>query len=209
MKPRRQIVHSRGAHCMALAALLLAAMSACHSPAPRAAAPQSPTARTLQPPADTSYDWHSLLAAPFGSTLKSVPIPLHEVLLFHDQAHGAAADDAECYSSDTPAPRFVGHTPEEYLLCFKQDRLSRIETSVRLYSTDAAGTFAAACASWTKNAALGAAVALPQDVARDPACEGRDGAIHFSGRLAQADSAQTSPAAMIFSLTLDSPAVAE
>ena len=38
----------------------------------------------------------------------------------------------ECYAADTPAPRFVGRTPDEYLLCFKQDRLSRIQASVRL-----------------------------------------------------------------------------
>ena len=52
-------------------------------------------------PVDASYDWHVLLVAPFGSVLKDIPLTLHEVLLFRDEAHGAAAaDDAECYAAD-------------------------------------------------------------------------------------------------------------
>ncbi len=37
-------------------------------------------------PLDASYDWHVLLVAPFGSVLKDVPLTLHEVLLFRDEA---------------------------------------------------------------------------------------------------------------------------
>ena len=84
---------------------------------------------------DASYDWHVLLIAPFGSVLKDVPVTLHEVLLFRDEAETRRrrGDDAECYAPDQRRRRsFVGHTPDEYLLCFKQDRLSRIQASVRL-----------------------------------------------------------------------------
>ena len=35
-------------------------------------------------PLDASYDWHGLVLMPFGTLLKSSPIALHEVLLFHD-----------------------------------------------------------------------------------------------------------------------------
>ena len=42
-----------------------------------------------RPPVDASYDWHGLLIAPFGSVLKDIPLTLHEVLLFRDEAHGS------------------------------------------------------------------------------------------------------------------------
>jgi hypothetical protein len=130
---------------------------------------------------DASYDWHVLLIAPFGSVLKDIPVPLHEVLLFRDEARGAAAaDDAECYAPDQSAPQFVGHTPDEYLLCFKRDRLMRIQASVRL-ATQAPEVFAAACAGWLQRAVASAAPAAP---AAD-SCEGREGATHFSARLGE------------------------
>jgi hypothetical protein len=78
--------------------------------------------------------------------------------------------------------RFFGRDPDEYLLCFEQDRLARIQARVRLPTPDSAGVFAAACAAWLRNAA-------PVDTAQGPtaqgatACEGRDGAIRFRGRL--------------------------
>jgi hypothetical protein len=184
---------------IALSVALLAPMAACHTPSPRDTTPD----RTPLPPAahvaDASNDWHGLLIAPFGSVLKDIPVALHEVLLFRDEAHGAAADsasaaDAECYATDAPAPRFVGHIPDEYLLCFRQDRLFRIQASVRLTATEGPGVFAAACADWLKDAPpIGAA------------CEGRDGAIRFRSRLeeepGQAEMPQTEA---VLSITLDS-----
>ena len=162
-----------------------------------------------QVPVDASFDWHGLLIAPFGSVLKDVPAALHEVLLFRDQDPGAATpDDAECYASDAPAPHFVAHTPDEYMLCFKQDRLRRIQASVRLAETDAAAVFAAACTGWLKNAAArggaaaggtasgGAAGAESPTVEGADACEGRDGAVHFSAHL------EREPAPVL-SITLD------
>ena len=160
------------AGAVALLAASLIAVAACHAPAPRATAPPA------APPA-VSYDWHDLLVAPFGSVLKDIPLKLHEVLLFKDDTHGAApadstAAEAECYAADAPAPTFLGRTPAEYLLCFRQDRLSRIQASVRLPADQAPDVFATACAQWTKNPAAAPA---------DAVCEGRDGAIHFSLRL--------------------------
>jgi hypothetical protein len=155
----------------------LAALAACRAPSPRAAAPAGLPAPAAQPADDAMYDWHGLIIAPFGSTLKSIPGVLNEVLLFRDEAHRAAADDAECYSTDAPAPRFVGRVPEQYLLCFKHDRLSRIQASVHLPADEAPAAFAAACAAWLRHA-------VPASEPRNAGnCDGRDGAVQFSGRL--------------------------
>jgi hypothetical protein len=198
---------------MALLAVLLAAVSACHAPTPRATAERAapPTAPS---PEDASYDWHGLLVAPFGSLLKDDPLALHEVLLFRDEAQSAAAvDDAECYAADTPAPRFLGRTPDQFLLCFKQDRLSRIQASVRLPAAEATDVFAAACTGWMKNAAPAAVptpapapapAPAPTSASGDPAtaaCEGHDGVVRFSGRL-EADPSQTEAELIV---VLDSP----
>jgi hypothetical protein len=237
---KRGLDRAARAFRIALSAALLAPMVACHTPSPRVSAPdRTPPAPAAQVPADASYDWHGLLIAPFGSVLKDIPGALHEVLLFRDEAHGnaaadnAAAADAECYASDAPAPRFVGRVPDEYLLCFRQDRLSRIQASVRLTAAEASEVFAAACAGWLKNAAPSAEPQATPNVvasgaeknaaasaeapaapgAKSPraevpsagACEGRDGAVRFRGRLEEeADRAQMPQTETILSITLDS-----
>jgi hypothetical protein len=171
---------------MALCAALLLALAGCRAPPPRVSAPD----RNAPPPAAHelelgSNDWHGLVIAPFGSVLKDVPMALHEVLLFRDDgAADNAAAASECYATDAPAPLFLGRTPDEYVLCFKQDRLSRIQAAVLLPAAEADGVFAAACAAW------GAAA---------PACEGRDGTIRFRGRLEQ-------EAESTLSITLDDAA---
>lgn len=169
---------------MALCAALLLALAGCRAPPPRVSAPD----RNAPPPAAhelESNDWHGLVIAPFGSVLKDVPMALHEVLLFRDDgAADNAAAASECYAADAPAPLFLGRTPDEYVLCFKQDRLSRIQAAVLLPAAEADGVFAAACAAW------GAAA---------PACEGRDGDIRFRGRLEQ-------EAESTLSITLDDAA---
>ena len=69
-----------------LSTAALAALTACHSAAVRA-----PPAPDTRPPVDATYDWHDLLIVPFGVTLKDIPLTLHEVLLFRDQARGTGA----------------------------------------------------------------------------------------------------------------------
>jgi hypothetical protein len=180
------------------AVAVVLAVAACHAPAIRVPPPAPPaTIRTA--PTDSSHDWHVLLIAPFGSVLKDVPGTLHEVLLFRDEDHGAAADDAECYAPDSPAPRFVGRAPDEYLLCFKQDHLARIHAAVSLTDAEAPAVFAAACAAWLQHAApasaatatVATATVAPATVAtataaeRTGACEGREGDIRFSARLGE------------------------
>jgi hypothetical protein len=195
----------------ALGAALLAALAGCRTPVPPPPAAAEPP---LQEAGDSSYDWHGLLIAPFGSALKEVPATLHEVLLFHDAARGATPDeDAECYATDTSAPRFVGHAPDEYLLCFKRDRLARVQASVRLAEAEASEVFAAACARWLRTAAAPGAdkpeapppASLPNGAAPDgDVCEGRQGEIRFSGRLQQ-PGPQEAPAEEIpLTITLDS-----
>src|SRR5258708_39779564 len=77
---------------IALSAALLAALTACHSPSPRATAPErAPTPPAARELSRGSYDWHVLLIAPFGSVLKEIPVALHEGLLFRDEPHGNGA----------------------------------------------------------------------------------------------------------------------
>lgn len=192
-----------------------AALIGCHTSAPRVTVPDR-----AAPPAgatdDGSYDWHGLLVAPFGAVLKAVPIPLHEVLLFKDDSHGSSAADnaAECYAADAPAPRFFGRVPDEYLLCFTHDHLSRIQASVRMPTAQASTEFAAACAVWLKKAAAagGPALDAPSSEIHDDAppeaaaCEGRDGAVHFKGSLGEEPGpADATESESVVSVTLDSP----
>jgi hypothetical protein len=160
---------------LAGAVLLLAA---CAASAPKPAAPLEPAPAPL----DASYDWHVLLVAPFGSVLKDVPLTLHEVLLFRDETERAApAGELECYAVDGNRPLFVARSPSEYLLCFKNDRLSRVEATVQLPADDAARIFADACGLWMKNA---------QPTTEE--CAGSEGGITFAGHFANQpdDSAQ-------------------
>ena len=149
---------------MAGAVLMLAA---CAASQPKPVVPPEPAPAPL----DASYDWHVLLVAPFGSVLRDVPLTLHEVLLFRDEAqHAAPADELECYAVDGTLPRIVARSPSEYLLCFKHDRLSRVEATVRLPADQAARIFADACGLWMKNA---------QSTAEQ--CTGSEGGITFAG----------------------------
>jgi hypothetical protein len=64
------------------------------------------------PATDPSYDWHGQVIVPFGVLLKSSPVPLHEVLLFHDEAPGAATPVAATPVAATPvAATPVAATP--------------------------------------------------------------------------------------------------
>jgi len=163
-------------------------LSACAS-APSGPVPPPPP---LKAPLDASYDWHVLLLAPFGSVLKDVPLPLHEVLLFRDEEESRpAADDAECFAIDGALPRFVDQALDEYLLCFRHDRLSRIVAAVRLPAPKAATDFTDACGLWLKNAAVAAAAAAQTTTgaaptaapATDASCAGKDADIGFSAGL--------------------------
>jgi hypothetical protein len=142
-------------------------LAACVSSAPKPAAPLEQAPVLL----DASYDWHVLLVAPFGSVLKDVPLTLHEVLLFRDEARSAAAaDELECYAVDGARPKFIARSPTEFLLCFKHDRLSRIEATVLLAPDEAARIFADACGLWMKKAQTTTAE-----------CAGTDAGIAFAG----------------------------
>lgn len=154
----------------------LAALAACVT---SSVPPQPPRVPPAEKP-DASYDWHSLAIAPFGTLLKEMPAGLHEVLLFRDAAHGGdGRENGDCYALDGEPPSFVGRRPDEYLLCFDQDRLSRIEASVRLSPEGAGAAFAENCARWRTNPATPAA----PPPAEPGSCEGRDGAVAFRARL--------------------------
>jgi hypothetical protein len=170
--------------CAGAAALGAAALFGCVSTAPsqtRAAAAPAPVLETPT----ASYDWHPLILVPFGTLLKDVPLALTEVLMFHDAAYAARPnEDKDCYSMQGESPpQFLGRRPDDYLLCFDHDRLSRIEASVRLPAADAALIFSAACAQWRRGAK--SASDSPDN------CEGRDGTTEFSAHLVPFDPAQT------------------
>ena len=142
-------------------------LAACAASAPKQAAVPAPAPAPL----DASYDWHVLLSAPFGSLLKDVPLTMHEVLLFRDEAgRAAAADELECYAVDGARPRFVARSPSEYLLCFRHDRLSRVEATVQLPVEEGARIYADACGLWLKK---------PLEAGEE--CTGTDGGITFAG----------------------------
>lgn len=147
---------------------ILLALVGCAAPKPKA--PEPPPA---PPPLDASYDWHVLLIAPLGSVLREIPATMHEVLLFRDEEHNsAAADELECYAVDGQLPRFVARHAAEYLLCFRRDRLSRIEATVRLPAAEAAKIFADACGLWAKSAQ-----------SAGEGCEGSDRGVAYIGHL--------------------------
>jgi hypothetical protein len=180
----------------AVTAIMLAA---CAASKPQIAPPPPPP-----PPLDASYDWHVLLIAPFGSVLKDIPLAVHEVLVFRDEAHSESpAGDPECYAVSGTGPRFLTRSPSSYLLCFNRGKLSRIEATVRLPEKESAQVVADACALWTKNAhapntaasagperAQGSEVPERSEDSEDSkglegsaACEGADGGIAFAAHI--------------------------
>ena len=183
---------------------LLVGLGGCHSSVNRNPPPEHAAPAVAHPPDDPSYDWHNLLIVPFGTVLKDIPIPIHEVLMFQDEAHGnTAAESADCHAADVPGPRFVGHTPQKYLLCFKQDRLSRIVAVVHLAKAQVSEVFAAACSRWLASATPGSET--PGAAPQTDACEGHNGAIHFSARLEMnSDDSDLPQTEVALSMVLDS-----
>jgi hypothetical protein len=144
-----------------------ALLSACASAPPLKEAP--PAAPVPAPPAaDPAYDWHALVVAPFGSVLKDMPGALHEVLQFQDESRAKSdAEDQDCYGTNAPMPNFAGRKLDEYLLCFRHDRLVRIEATLRLAADQAASVLSRTCTAWADH------------------CQGQEGEINFSVRISE------------------------
>jgi hypothetical protein len=158
----------------ALPALLLA-LAGCSS-TPPLARPAPPVPAPPAPLPDASFDWHGLIVAPFGSERQSFKESLHEVLLFRDDQESAAKTDAlDCYSTDGAPPRLVGRAADHLFLCFRNDRLNRIEALVSLPTEAAAELFARFCAAARRQTGPVAEAA--------PQCEGQDRAAAFRARL--------------------------
>lgn len=159
-------------------AALLPALAACSSTPPLPLARPASTAHSFPvPPAppsvpDPSFDWRGLIIVPFGSERRSLQESLHEVLLFRDDQESAAKTPAEdCYSSDRAPPRLVGRAADHVFLCFRNDRLNRVEAVVSLPAEAAADLFARFCAAARQDAHPAA-----ENV---PHCEGQDRAAAF------------------------------
>jgi hypothetical protein len=181
-----------------LALLLAMALTAC---VPTSKNLPPPPASPAPAPLEASYDWHGLLLVPFGSVLKEIPFTLHEVLLFHDAAQAPSSDEAECYAIEQAAPRLLARIPSEYMLCFKHDRLTRVQATVNLPQNEALQVLNDACGLWQRQGAavqteLGARSEGRPAAAGQPAdCAGRDGGIAYAGRVdrdeSQSDAALT------------------
>jgi hypothetical protein len=196
-----------GGKLAALGVALVSTLAACTSAAPQGSvarpaaqpAAQTPDRSAGAPDArpDAAYDWHGLVTARFGSVLKDMPVALHEVLLFRDAAHAATeAEEQDCYTTSGPAPSFAGRKLDEYLLCFKHDRLWRIQATVRLSADDAAQVFSQACAAWLRKGAPAAPaerLGTSERLGTDSVCSGRDGDIGFSAQLGSASNAESNP----------------
>jgi hypothetical protein len=179
------------AHARRTTAAGLLMLAACASPPPKDHPPEPGPAQN-DAAADASFDWHALVVAPFGTRLVDSPIRLHEVLLFREQSREPAdIESKDCYTVDGTPPTFVGQVPDEYLMCFEHDRLDRIDASVRLAADDAARIFGRACALWLGNA--------QPPTRADDVCEGRDGDIAFSARLAAVPGESTAELLMTLS----------
>jgi hypothetical protein len=159
--------------------------------APTAAPPAAPGAVSpaAASTAAASDDFSALLLAPFGTVFKDVPVPLTEVLVFHQPDARRTSEDADCFRP-AAVVSFLGRAPTDHLLCFDHDRLRRIEASVALPAAEAPAVFAAACADWRRD---NPATALEAD-----ACEGRQADIAFSARRTQ----DSDPATATVSITL-------
>jgi hypothetical protein len=160
---------------------------------PSSSSHQTPSSAPPAAPPSVSHDWHPLLLAPLGTWFRDMPVPLSEVLQF--QEAGESARGEECFKpKDIEPPRFLNQAPQDYLLCFVGDRLSRVEAAVHVPADRGAALFGAACADWQRHAKPGPGVPAP--ITAD-SCEGRDGDIAFSGRLVNAATSQADPSAAV------------
>jgi hypothetical protein len=91
---------------------------------------------------DPSSDWRRFAVAPFGSLLQDVHVPVHEVLMFGEQAK------LECYALDAPAGSIFGRAVESYLLCYSRGRLDRVELSFSVPEAGAEAEFSRYCDDW-------------------------------------------------------------
>jgi hypothetical protein len=128
-----------------------------------------------------------------------MPVPLSEVLEFHEA--GETSRGEECFKpKDMAAPAFLGRAPDDYLLCFAGDRLSRVEAAVRVAAAEAPNLFAAACSDWRRGTAPGAGAGAGTGAVAEAAasaCEGRDADVQFSAHLVDAAAAQADPGATV------------
>ncbi len=130
--------------------------------------PSPPTAAE-----SVSYDFGTLVPAPFGTSFKDIPVPLTEVLVFHEDSDSRATEDKDCFRPKLSIS-FLGQPPTHHLLCFDHDRLRRVEAAVELPAAQVPALFAAACAEWQGRAKT--------EVLESDACTGRRGDIDFSAR---------------------------
>jgi hypothetical protein len=164
------------AGCVAAAVSSAAWLEGCAASAPaRGSAPTSPSAAPAVAASApvVSHDFTALVLAPFGTAFQDVPVPLTEVLVFHQPDARRTSEDADCFRPNVVVS-FLGRAPTDHVLCFDRDRLKKIEASVALPAAEAPALFAAACAEWRRG--------NPPTALEPDACDGRQGDIAFSAR---------------------------
>jgi hypothetical protein len=193
MAAARRLSHSRIAAGFAAVAVSGAAwLEGCAGSAP--ARGPAPTAALPAAPPAVSHDVSPLVLAPFGTAFKDFPVPLTEVLVFHQPNVRRTGEEADCFRPNVVVS-FLGRAPTDHLLCFDRDRLSRIEASVVLPATEAPALFAAACADWQRG--------NPPTALEPDACEGRQGDIALSAR--RTDGPDSAAATVSITLVAVSP----
>lgn len=153
---------------LAAAVSCAASLAGCAASVP--ARGSAPAAVIPAAPAAVSDDFRPLVLAPFGTAFKDVPVPLTEVLVFHQPESRRTSEDADCFRPNVVVA-FLGRAPADHLLCFDHDRLKRIEASVVLPATEAPALFTAACADWRRG--------NPPSAPEPDACAGAQGDIAF------------------------------
>jgi hypothetical protein len=199
MAQARRLSHALVAAGFVAAAVSTAAwLEGCAASAPArgsasTASSSAASAAAASAPA-VSHDFTPLVLAPFGTAFKDVPVPLTEVLVFHQPDARRTSEDADCFRPNVVVS-FLGRAPTDHLLCFDRDRLKRIEASVALSAAEAPALFAAACADWRGG--------NPPTALEPDACEGRQGDIAYSAR--RSDAADSAAATVSITLEAVSP----
>ncbi len=139
------------AGALAAGTSLACLLAACAAPGPRAL-PTPAAADSAAAGSPAHGHWRSLVPAPFGSRVAQVPFPMNEVLLFHrgpgDAPARADAEDQECFSNAGSPLEFRGAHVEDYVVCFFQERLFRVEAALRLPADAPADSAQRWCTDW-------------------------------------------------------------
>jgi hypothetical protein len=122
---------------------------------------------------------------------------LHEILYFQD-AHPAAdppepgerALTTDCYRPNGPLPKILNHVTEDYVLCFRHDRLARVEADLNLPAETAGALARRLCDAWLQGSLAG--------IRSEAACSDRGSDAAFRVRLETAAASGTALVIVVY-----------